>query len=1101
MRNKPNKIKIEIKNDILYLIFIILIAAMFTFITINKTKTVGKAIATTCPDGNTIFEISALTNAHTGTWDGSAYTNKVCYTASSGHDCTGANAVIRLSAATNAHVEKKELTTAGYSDVCFGDLTCHYYDGSGTCDSGECLATISANTNAHVGDCGAYTKTICCELPTTVVCPNGFCAYYSFDDGTATDNSDGTNDGIINGATLVTGKVGNALNFDGTNDYVGVADSPSLDIRDAFTIESWVLVEAYPDPTNFKMIVEKEISWGFGIADPNDKLYTAINDGTGWSEYFSTFTPGLNKWYHVAVVRKNDNTLTFYVNGTEVGLVSGVKLPVVNNNPVQIGHEPAASWHYYDGAIDELKIYNYVRTPQQICEDADMRWNNNCIEKPIGPTINYIPYVGFDEDTYNDTNDLDVYVSDADNGDSEISWSYSGNTKINVNINAATHVANLTSAANWTGQETIIFTATDPDSLTDSYEVVVTVHPINDPPNMTRLSNLNLIEDKTYIMNLTANISDVDVGDSVDNLIVYENSSHAAVNGKTITFNYLTPINEDVKITVSDYESNVSQVVSVTVAAVNDAPKFSDGDKTKIFKTTQGGSIAYQFSAADEENDPITYSTNNTLISINPSTGALSYTAPATFLGTFYVEIMASDDKGKNYSLVKSITVDNENFAPTITSFTPEDLETELEAGYEYEFKYTANDPDNDPLSTAWYLNGTLKSTNDTFVYFPSDSDIGKHALILTISDGLLNDSLTWNITVIPKNNAPVLKSNIPNLEWKQNNEKENAFDLDDYFYDPDGNQLVYSFIGLKNISVKINFTDNTVSFTPDSDWHGTEYIIFVADDGNLLVYSNNITLTVKPIGAICGDNVKEGTEECDGTDNSACGVYSCKEDCSCYTPGCSANWQCTDWSNCPVNGQQTRTCTDINRCNTQSGKPEETRSCTYTPTCTDNIKNQNEEGIDCGGLCKACTPGLSPLRRFRWVWFALGILLIATLLTVTVYEVHKKAKREKEKKKEKLMKGEYQHKTLEEQKERELQNYMMVCLNRGFDRKVITQKLVDEKWPLDSINRLFDRVNLHIKAERKKPIVSNLIKKEEGIGELKEKAKKREELFKAFEK
>ena len=46
-------------------------------------------------------------------------------------------------------------------------------------------------------------------------------AYYSFDDGTAAEDSDSSLDGTITGATATTGLFGSgALSFDGVDDYV-----------------------------------------------------------------------------------------------------------------------------------------------------------------------------------------------------------------------------------------------------------------------------------------------------------------------------------------------------------------------------------------------------------------------------------------------------------------------------------------------------------------------------------------------------------------------------------------------------------------------------------------------------------------------------------------------------------------------------------------------------------------------------------------------------------------------------------------------------------------------------------------------------------------
>lgn len=43
--------------------------------------------------------------------------------------------------------------------------------------------------------------------------------------------------------------------------------------------------------------------------------------------------------------------------------------------------------------------------------------------------------------------------------------------------------------------------------------------------------------------------------------------------------------------------------------------------------------------------------------------------------------------------------------------------------------------------------------------------------------------------------------------------------------------------------------------------------------------------------------------------------------------PGCTENWQCSEWSSCS-NSIQTRTCTDLNFCETTQNKPEQQQSC-----------------------------------------------------------------------------------------------------------------------------------------------------------------------------
>jgi hypothetical protein len=72
---------------------------------------------------------------------------------------------------------------------------------------------------------------------------------------------------------------------------------------------------------------------------------------------------------------------------------------------------------------------------------------------------------------------VDNYVSDPDNADNELTWSWSGNSSITVTWNAANRRISVRPPRNWTGSETITFTATDPDGNTDSDPATFTVNP------------------------------------------------------------------------------------------------------------------------------------------------------------------------------------------------------------------------------------------------------------------------------------------------------------------------------------------------------------------------------------------------------------------------------------------------------------------------------------------------------------------------------------------------------------------------------------------------------------------------------------------------
>lgn len=94
----------------------------------------------------------------------------------------------------------------------------------------------------------ALLTTLCCVLLVasarsadleTADLQTGLVAYYTFEDGSATDSSGYGNNGTIFGTTPTTGMVGNGLSFNGAGDYIHVPHSPSLGLSKEFTISGW----------------------------------------------------------------------------------------------------------------------------------------------------------------------------------------------------------------------------------------------------------------------------------------------------------------------------------------------------------------------------------------------------------------------------------------------------------------------------------------------------------------------------------------------------------------------------------------------------------------------------------------------------------------------------------------------------------------------------------------------------------------------------------------------------------------------------------------------------------------------------------------------
>jgi len=205
----------------------------------------------------------------------------------------------------------------------------------------------------------------------------GLVGYWSFDEGSgsmAYDASGNENHGELkpsatNRPQWTIGKVGGGLQFDGVDDYVVVADSPSLNISgNQITIMAWVR------PTGFgadRIVVNKEDTYEIAIST-NGVFRAAIEtEAAGSWGWGGSKSVSLNQWSHIVFVYDGVNW-NFYIQGTLVesippaGGQTGNILP--SNNTLRIGNRELANYPFI-GLIDDVRIYNYARSPEQILQD------------------------------------------------------------------------------------------------------------------------------------------------------------------------------------------------------------------------------------------------------------------------------------------------------------------------------------------------------------------------------------------------------------------------------------------------------------------------------------------------------------------------------------------------------------------------------------------------------------------------------------------------------------------------------------------------------------------------------------------------------------
>jgi len=216
---------------------------------------------------------------------------------------------------------------------------------------------------------------------------NGLVAAYAFDDGsgtTATDSSGKTNTGtLVNATWSGAGKFGGALSFNGTA-RVDVANSTSLQLTSAMTLEAWV------NPSTVSSV------WRDVIYKGNDNYYLeGTSDHSGAPDAGGTFggananafgTTALpvNTWSHLALTY-DGATLSLYVNGALVSSVARTGAIATSTNPLQIGGDGLFGQNF-NGLIDEVRIYNTALTAAAIQTDMNTAVAGGSSDAPTAPT-------------------------------------------------------------------------------------------------------------------------------------------------------------------------------------------------------------------------------------------------------------------------------------------------------------------------------------------------------------------------------------------------------------------------------------------------------------------------------------------------------------------------------------------------------------------------------------------------------------------------------------------------------------------------------------------------------------------------------------------
>lgn len=187
----------------------------------------------------------------------------------------------------------------------------------------------------------------------------GLVAHYKFENtsGAVIDET-GNNNGVNNGATRgVIGKTGNAFNFDGLNDYVYIANSPTLN-PSVFTLAYWVKSDGAQTGGYDRVSGFSNFSFDVAVGGSTNSLllYIGIWYDTGYDLKYNT-------WTHIAVTY-DGTTFKVYVNGNHIK--SYTRTRTLSGNLYFASKYSGGEC--FDGSIDDARLYNRALSATDIQE-------------------------------------------------------------------------------------------------------------------------------------------------------------------------------------------------------------------------------------------------------------------------------------------------------------------------------------------------------------------------------------------------------------------------------------------------------------------------------------------------------------------------------------------------------------------------------------------------------------------------------------------------------------------------------------------------------------------------------------------------------------
>jgi len=215
---------------------------------------------------------------------------------------------------------------------------------------------------------------------------SGLVGHWTFDGRNlwenATDSSPtGANGKLTNFTSTTTraGKLGQALEFDGSNDYVDVGESTAFESALPVSVAAWVYFDNFTDDSSIFRANDEDGRYnGYWceIDNSTQELRAHFGNGGGANSgsresKFGNTALKSRQWYHVACVIRGADDMDLYIDGVDDGgSYSGTGSTLFYDTTAGIKHtigiDTGGTDEFFDGRLDDVRVYNRALSKSEI---------------------------------------------------------------------------------------------------------------------------------------------------------------------------------------------------------------------------------------------------------------------------------------------------------------------------------------------------------------------------------------------------------------------------------------------------------------------------------------------------------------------------------------------------------------------------------------------------------------------------------------------------------------------------------------------------------------------------------------------------------------